>query len=53
MRELNSTLTSDIEKKPQEKKRILHLFQKMFPNKPIKWNEIYLLSRKVRDNTYL
>ena len=38
-RELYSTLISYIEK--------------MLPNKPIKWDEIYLLPRKVTYNTYL
>ena len=28
-------------------------FEKMFPNKPIKWDEIYLLPHKVTYNTYL
>ena len=28
-------------------------FEKMFLNKPIKWDKIYLLPRKVTYNTYL
>ena len=48
-RELYSTLMSNIENKPTSQM----FFEKMFPNRPIKWDEIYLLPRKVTYKTYL
>ena len=40
---------SNIENKPTSQT----YFEKMFPNKAIKWDEIYLLPRIVTYNTYL
>ena len=48
-RESYSTLMSNIENKPISQ----IYFEKFFPNKPIKWDKIYLLPRKVTYNTYL
>ena len=47
-RELYSTLMSNIENKTTSQ----IYFEKMFPNKPIKWGKIYLLSHKVGYSTY-
>ena len=44
-----STLMSNIENKPT----CQIYFEKMFLCKSIKWDEIYLLTRKVTYNTYL
>ena len=46
---LYSTLISNIENNPTSQ----IYFEKMFPNKPIKWDEIYLVPHKVTYNTYL
>ena len=48
-RELYSTLMSNMDNKPA----FQIYFEKMFSNKPIKWDETYLLPRKVPCNTYL
>ena len=49
VRKLYSTLISNIENKPTSQ----IYFKKMFPCKPIKWDEIYLLPRKVTYSKYL
>ena len=49
VRKLYSTLISNIENKPTSQ----IYFEKMFPCKPIKWDEIYLLPREVTYNKYL
>ena len=44
VRKLYSTLISNIENKPTSQ----IYFEKMFPCKPIKWDEIYLLPRYIQ-----
>ena len=48
-RELYSTLMSNIKDKPTSQ----IYFEKIFPNKSVKWEELYLLPRIVTYNTYL
>ena len=49
VKELYSALRSNIENKDSPQ----IYFEKMVPNKPIKWDEMFLLPGKVTYNTYL